>query len=85
MNRSVLVLVKRNLGEKKYKKKVQARTKQTEVHLTPRRRRCISHTYLWARGFQQYLTSFKISQKPFYSQVNDKEWQKKKKKKKKKR
>ena len=38
--------------------------------LTPRRQGHISHTYLWAGGFQQYRKSFKISQKPFYSQEN---------------
>ena len=42
--------------------------------LTPRRRGLISHTYLWAGGFQRYRKSFKIGHKPFYSQVNDKEW-----------
>ena len=43
-------------------------------HLTPKRRECISHTCLWAGGFQRYRKSFKIGQKPFYSPVNDKEW-----------
>ena len=42
--------------------------------VTPKRRRLISHTYLWGGGFQQYRKSFKIGHKPFYSQVNDKEW-----------
>ena len=37
--------------------------------LTPRLRGCISHTCLWAGGFQRYRKSFKIGQKPFYSQV----------------
>ena len=41
--------------------------------LTPRRRGCISHAYLWVGGFQRYRKSFRIGQKPFYSQVNDKE------------
>ena len=42
--------------------------------LTPRRQGLISHTYLWGGGFQRYHKSFKIGHKPFYSQVNDKEW-----------
>ena len=33
----------------------------------------VKGTHLWAEGFQRYCKSFKISQKPFYSQVNDKE------------
>ena len=32
------------------------------------------HTYLWGGGFQRYCKSFRIDHKPFYSQVNDKEW-----------
>ena len=46
----------------------------SDFSLTPRWRGRISHTYLWAGGFQQYHKSSKIGQKPFYSQVNDKEW-----------
>ena len=42
--------------------------------LTPPRRGLISHTCLWGRGFQRYRKSFRISHKPFYSQVIDKEW-----------
>ena len=35
----------------------------------------ISHAYLWARVFSDsYCRSFKIGQKAFYSQVNDREW-----------
>ena len=42
--------------------------------LTPRRPGHISHTCLWAGGFQRHCKSFKIGQKPFYNEVNDKEW-----------
>ena len=31
-------------------------------------------THLWGGGFQRYRKSLKIGHKPFYSQVNDKEW-----------
>ena len=45
-----------------------------DCHLTPRRWGLISQTYMWGGGFQRYRKSFKIGHKPFYSQVNDKEW-----------
>ena len=46
--------------------------------LTPPRRGLISHTCLWGGDLQQYRKSFTIGHKPFYNQVNDKEWQKNK-------
>ena len=42
--------------------------------LTPPRQGLISHTCLWGRDLQQYRKSFRIGHKPFYNQVNDKEW-----------
>ena len=42
------------------------------------RRGLVSHICLRGGGFQQYHKSFRIGHKPFYSQVNDKEWLKNK-------